>query len=244
MTTADIIHAMHEVPGAFNDVPEKMTNPGAGSWRFKHIFLDAEGTLYVPRGGRSRWSFWSAPSPERAARFFKLDSGAIPALMTLRGKAETLCVVSMNDERVLQSLLRKFGIASWFDCIMVNGDKGDRIRQYLAERGLRKEDALMVGDMPKLDLFPLRNAGIEAILVDRPYNRWARAERIQGLRDLPRWLDGAGKRRVASGGRGRLATLDEYIRGGAARGPFAADDGPRAKRLIAVTASPGAGSGD
>jgi len=214
------------------------------SWRFKHIFLDAEGTLYVPRGGRSRWSFWSAPSPERAARFFKLDEGVIPALMTLRSRAETLCIVSMNDERVLNSLLRKFGIASWFDCIMVNGDKGERVGQYLADRGLRREDALMVGDMPKLDLYPLRNAGIEAILVDRAYNRWARAERISGLRDLPRWLDGAVKRRVAYGVRGRLATLDEYMNTGAAEDAVAEGSATHTKRLIAVPTTSGARSGE
>jgi len=211
----------------------------ADSWRFKHIFLDAEGTLYVPRGGRSRWGFWSAPSPERASRFFKLDAGVLQALMSLRDGAETLCVVSMNDERVLNHLLRKFGIASWFDCIMVNGNKGERVSRYLADRGFRKEDALMVGDMPNLDLFPLRDAGIEAILVDRPYNRWARAERIQGLRDLPRWLEGAVTRRVAYGVRGRLTTLDEYIRRGDAAGAVPDGAAGRTKRLIEVPATSG-----
>ncbi len=70
----------------------------------------------------------------------------------------------------------------------------------------------MVGDMPTLDVFPVKRVGIEAVLVDRPYNRWAKSvERISGIVDLPGWL------RVADIAEGieldnrRNSTLDEFL---------------------------------
>ena len=177
--------------------------------KYKHIFLDAEGTLYVPRRGRSRWDFWENPSAEAAVDFFELDKGVRQALDQLRGEVDTICVVSRNSELILNALLDKFGIRDYFDEIMVNGHKGRKIEDYLKKNGFRKEQSLMVGDMPSLDIMPVRESGVEAILVDRSYNRSVAAERITGVRDLPAWLrlaDIADRPR-----RPRLATLDEFI---------------------------------
>ncbi len=178
--------------------------------RFRHIFLDAEGTLYVPKGRRSQWEFWADPSPQAALDFFELDKGANEALLQLRGRVDTLCLVSRNTRPILSAILAKYGLEDRFDDVLLNGDKGKKIEQYLAERGLRKQDSVMVGDMPDLDLYPVRRAGIEAVLVDRWYNRSARAERIGGLSELPAWLrvadiaEGMVRRRV------RIASLDEF----------------------------------
>lgn len=156
--------------------------------RFKHVFLDAEGTLYVPRHGRSRWEFWTDPSPELALDFFELDEGVLEALERIRDMSDTLCLASRNSPEILDALLDKFGIRHYFDDILLNGNKGKNISRYLSKHGLSRDEAVMVGDMPRLDVFPVKEHGIEAILVDRVYNKYADAERITGLKDLPAWL--------------------------------------------------------
>jgi phosphoglycolate phosphatase-like HAD superfamily hydrolase len=181
--------------------------------RFKHVFLDAEGTLYVPKHGRSRWEFWMNPTPALALEFFELDEGVEEALVRIRARSETLCLASRNSPEILNALLDKFKIRGFFDCILLNGNKGRNISRYLSRRGLSKDEAVMVGDMPRLDLFPVREHGIEAILVDRVYNRYADAERIAGLKDLPAWLrvadvaEGMGKKAV------RIPRLEEFAGG-------------------------------
>jgi len=181
--------------------------------RYRHVFLDAEGTLYVPRNKRSRWEFWADPSPDAAVEFFELDHGVVEALGKLRKQVDTLVVVSRNSDRILGALFEKFGIGHWFDRVMLNGNKGHQIRRYLSEHGLRKEDAIMIGDMPELDLFPVQKAGVDAILVDREYNRWASAERIRGVRELPDWLKIADLAEEPLPCRGRNATLDDFVVG-------------------------------
>ncbi len=179
--------------------------------RYRNIFLDAEGTLYVPKNGRSRWYFWAKPTPEDAVEFFELDRGVIQALERLRSEVDTLCLVSLNTEPVLNAVLDHFGLRRFFDSVMVNGNKGKRISRFLEERGLRKEDSLMVGDTPSLDLFPVQRAGINAILVDRDYNRNVRAERIKGVHELPAWLRLADIAEDMASAKARTATLDEYL---------------------------------
>jgi phosphoglycolate phosphatase-like HAD superfamily hydrolase len=178
--------------------------------RFKHVFLDAEGTLYVPKNGMSRWYFWARPSPEEAVEFFELDKGVVDALEKIRGEVDTLCLVSLNHEPVLDAVLDHFGIRHYFDCIMVNGDKGKRIETFLAERGLSKYDSVMVGDTPSLDLYPVLRVGIHSLLIDRDYNRGAKAERIKGVYELPSWLRMADIAEHMIRDRARIAKLDEF----------------------------------
>ncbi len=195
--------------------------------RFRHVFLDAEGTLYVPKNGRSRWYFWARPTPEEAIEFFELDKGVADALEKLRREVDTLCVVSLNSEPVLNALLDHFGIRHYFDSVMVNGDKGKRIVKYLEENGLSKYDSVMVGDTPGLDLYPVARAGIYSVLVDRDYNREARAERIKGVYELPSWLRMADIAERMVKERVRVAKLDEF-------GEIIPGKGPQTKSLIAV----------
>lgn len=178
------------------------------SRRFKHVFLDAEGTLYIPHRGRSTWEFWANPSPEHARDFFVLDDGVAEALRSLRGRVDSLCIVSRNSKPILEVLLDDFGIRDYFDEIILNGNKGKQIVKYLAERGYDRKEAVMVGDTPMLDLYPVKKAGVEAILVDRPYNRQADAERIKGISELPSWLRIAD---IAERPQGpRNSTLDDF----------------------------------
>jgi len=68
----------------------------------------------------------------------------------------------------------------------------------------------MVGDMPVLDLYPVRRIGVEAILVDRPYNSWAKAERIKGISELPTWLKIADLAEEMGQRRSHIASLDDF----------------------------------
>jgi len=157
--------------------------------KYKHVCLDAEGTIYVPRKGHTQYEFWAGNhSPEEALGFFELDAGVAEAIREIRKEAETLCLVSFNPKPVLDALLQKFGIKDVFDEVMINHDKGLLIRDYLMKHGLRADHALMVGDMPRIDLYPVKRVGIDAILVDRYYNQGVTAERIRGLSELPAWL--------------------------------------------------------
>jgi phosphoglycolate phosphatase-like HAD superfamily hydrolase len=177
---------------------------------FRHIFLDAEGTLYVPKAGRTTWEFWADPSPELARRFFVLDDGVVDSLCALRAISDTLCIASRNSQAILDVLLDDFGIRDFFDEIILNGNKGRQIARYLESRGLRRDQAVMVGDTPVLDIYPVRRRGIEAILVDRPYNRWADAERIKGVWELPSWLRIA-EIAAEAPGRSYAHTLDDFM---------------------------------
>lgn len=180
------------------------------SHRFKHVFLDAEGTLYVPKKGKMAWEFWTNPSPEAALDFFELDVGVREALEALRRQVDTLCIVSRNPEDVLFTLLDRFGIRSYFDEVMLNGDKGAHILEFLYKRGLSRRDALMVGDLPRLDLYPARRAGVEAIIIDRFYNQGVDAERIKGVRELPAWLKIADLAEDEGSARPYVASLDDF----------------------------------
>ncbi len=202
--------------------------------KFKHVFLDAEGTIYVPKGGKSRWEFWANPTPEAAVEFFELERGVKESLELLRSQVDTLCLVSKNPEDILGALLDKFGIRHLFDDIMLNGDKGKQIARYLSRRGLRRDESVMVGDMPVLDLYPVRRLGIEAILVDRVYNSWAKATRIRGISDLPSWLKIADLAEEMGRHRAYVASLDDFDSARAETFKTQISSSIPTKRLIAV----------
>ena len=217
------------------------TSPIMNQWdaqkvrRFRHVFLDAEGTLYVPKNGKSRWEFWADPSPDAAVEFFELDKGVRESLEVLRGQVETLCIVSKNPKEILIALLDKFGIRHLFDEIMLNDNKGKLIAKYLYRKGLKRQDAVMVGDMPVLDLYPVRRIGVEAILVNRPYNSWARAERIKGISELPSWLKIADLAEEMGQRRSHIASLDDFHTADALRDMLPRVRRPQTKSLMAMS---------
>lgn len=205
--------------------------------RFRHVFLDAEGTLYVPKGGRSRWEFWANPTPEAAVEFFELDKGVKEALVEIRDRVDSLCIVSKNPKDILDALLDKFGIRHLFDEIMLNDNKGKLIASYLHRKGFKREESVMVGDMPTLDLFPVRKLGIEAVLIDRGYNGWVKAERIRGVSELPAWLKIADLAEQMVVERQCPVSLDDFQTADTFRDLIARTRGLNTKNLIA---SPGA----
>jgi FMN phosphatase YigB (HAD superfamily) len=151
------------------------------------LFLDAEGTLYVPRPGRKPRDFWAQRphTVERALEVFQAEPGIRPVLARLRTLGCTLCVVSRHKRNLLLDILRALDLYDYFDRILVDEDKGLAIRTFLEVRGLSREAALMVGDTPWLDIDPPEAQGIRALLVERPYNRFRGYETLASLQDLP-----------------------------------------------------------
>jgi len=138
------------------------------SARQKHLFLDAEGTLYVPKDGRTAVEFWLGEHTiERAVRLFKVAEDVAPALQRIQELDIMMHVVSLHKDIILPQLLDELELGNHFEDLLINGDKGIRIRQYAESHGIPLEDCLMVGDRIDLDITPVQNAGIKAILIDR-----------------------------------------------------------------------------
>lgn len=131
----------------------------------KAVFFDAEGTLYVSRKGKCLEDFWSHGelTLERAIDYFELNEGVKKTLEELLKKRMVIAVVSVHKDHLLPNLLEHFGISDFFEEIMINGDKGRLMSTFLWERGIRKEDALMVGDTYEIDIEPAIREGIRSL---------------------------------------------------------------------------------
>jgi putative hydrolase of the HAD superfamily len=108
-----------------------------------------------------------------------------PALESLRSAGARLAVVS-NWDSTLPALLRRLGLASWFDTIVVSHVEGiEKPRPELFLRAVERlggepARALHVGDNPELDEAGARAAGMAAVIVDRrsrlPVSPWTIAD--------------------------------------------------------------------
>ena len=138
-----------------------------------HLFFDAEGTLYITRNDRMKFKdFWDGDHTiERAREMFTLDSGVKELLEYLSKENIPMYIVSKYHKDLLPELLEHLEIRSYFTEVLINGDKGERIEEYLVKNNIDRRKCLMLGDMYDLDIEPVRDRGIFAILVDRYYNR-------------------------------------------------------------------------
>lgn len=137
-----------------------------------HIFFDAEGTLYVPKSGYTYSDFWMGEqSIERAIEIFQLDIGIKEMLKNLKEDHKHLHVVSKHKEDLLPGLLDSFGILDLFETIIINGNKGERIKEFIDKNDIAKDDCAMFGDTFDIDIKPVEKQGIRSYLVDRDYNR-------------------------------------------------------------------------
>lgn len=134
-----------------------------------YLFFDAENTLYIPKKGKDIKQFWNEGEQtlRRAREFFILAEETRDVLERLKARGFTLLVVSWHKEELLRQMLDSFGILDFFEDIIVNGHKGRRIKRYLGERGLGNEEALMIGDNPHVDIYPVLSEGIDAVLLTR-----------------------------------------------------------------------------
>ena len=150
----------------------------------KNIFLDVEGTLYVLKNGYDYTVFWDGqPTLERALDLYMPDAGVIKTLKELKQQGFRLVVVSMHREELLPELMKRLGLLEFFTDVLINGNKGERIREYIRKYRLDINECVMIGDRPELDIEPVREMGVDAVLIDRPYNEGYDAPRIATMKD-------------------------------------------------------------
>jgi putative hydrolase of the HAD superfamily len=95
-----------------------------------------------------------------------------PTLLALRQQGIPLGVLSNWDGRLVP-LLRALGLAPYFGPLVISALEGRRkpdplfFARACQRAGVPAAQILHVGDQRRLDLIPARNAGMQALLVDR-----------------------------------------------------------------------------
>lgn len=96
-----------------------------------------------------------------------------PALDDLKDRGLVLGLIS-NIEQDMTGTLDKLGLRSWLGIIVTSQDAGAskpsaEIFQYaLKQAGVLPAEAIYVGDQHQVDVLGSREAGMKAILIDRP----------------------------------------------------------------------------
>ena len=140
---------------------------------------DADGAIFDVLYGR----FTSYES-------YRLFPDVIPTLTACRKAGLTLGIVS-NFEAWLEGMLIEMEVAPFFSFMVISGKEGvekpdPAIFNLALERGgVAAEEAVFVGDHPRLDVEAASRLGMTAVLIDRP-GRYPSFDgvRIERLTDL------------------------------------------------------------
>lgn len=120
----------------------------------------------------------------------QLYPDTIKVLEELKKAKYKLAIVTNCPNNSVEPVIEKFGLGKYFDAVLMSWETGylktDKELFELAMKKLKvkkKEDVLMVGDSIPTDIEGAKNAGINAILVDRKGTReWP--EKIKDLTQL------------------------------------------------------------
>ncbi|MGH9443393.1 MAG: HAD-IA family hydrolase [Thermoanaerobaculia bacterium] len=135
---------------------------------------------------------------ELVQHFIRPESWAVypdvtPAISDLRNRGYALAVVS-NWDSTLASLLESHGLSESFSAILISGvEKSAKPHPEIFSRacrrlGIRKDEALHVGDSLEEDYRAARAAGLSALLLDRDGRHPGIENRISTLAQLPERL--------------------------------------------------------
>jgi HAD superfamily hydrolase (TIGR01549 family) len=104
--------------------------------------------------------------------YWKLETDAIPTLVSLQQKGYRLAMISnAGDDADVQTLVDNARIRSYFDMILTSAKAGIRkpnpriFMEVLDRLGVRPERAVMVGDKLSADILGAQNAGIYSIWI-------------------------------------------------------------------------------
>ncbi|MCK4444160.1 MAG: HAD family hydrolase [Thermoplasmata archaeon] len=149
----------------------------------KVVFFDAEGTLYRPKNGKRPEDFWEGGEHtlERAKEHFELNCCVAETLERLKQRNYIIAVVSKHKDHLLSDLLQHLGIDEYFSGIMIGEDKAPMMLNFLQERDISKNDAIMVGDTYELDIAPAESVGIRGLHLD--------GRKTQCIQDLFGYID-------------------------------------------------------
>jgi HAD superfamily hydrolase (TIGR01509 family) len=121
---------------------------------------------------------------------YRLFEETTAALDALTDAGVRLCVVSNFDD-LLTDILKQLGIANRFDHVLTSFAVGVRkpdagiFAEALRRMHVPATHAIFVGDSPYSDVFGARQAGIRAILVDRPgFHVRTEKQRISRLTEI------------------------------------------------------------
>ena len=110
-------------------------------------------------------------------------------LEDLKKKKYRLAIISNCPNNSVEPVIEKFGLGKYFDAVMLSWQTGhlktdtELFEETLKKLKVKKENTLMVGDSIPTDIEGAKNAGINAILVDRKGKReWP--EKIKDLTEV------------------------------------------------------------
>jgi HAD superfamily hydrolase (TIGR01662 family) len=125
--------------------------------------------------------------------FAKPYPDTVETLMMLKEKGIKLAIVSNTQKGAVEEVLEKHDLKKYFDAIVLSYQHG-LLKQHgklyevaLKELGVKKDEALVVGDSIETDLEGAKAAGIKGILLDRKGRR-EYPDKIAGLMDVEKFL--------------------------------------------------------
>jgi len=133
-----------------------------------------------------------------------LMPGAKHVLSTLKKKGYSLALLTRGEQTLQRQKIIHHGLEENFIQIAVVSQKTKRVFQSLiSELGVNAKKAWSIGDSPKWDIFPAREAGLNTLLVRyrHPAYEWAHEERhfvdgiatVDNLEEIPRILSNASR---------------------------------------------------
>ena len=173
----------------------------------KIVFFDGDGTLWYPRKTKDKEkSFWVYDLPgdhKKHCEYLMLRPHVVRTLRKLKRRGIVTVILSAHPHEtklayeVISHKVKYFKIDKLFDEVHPSKvyieAKGEMILKILKERGLKKKDALMVGDNYIWDCKSALNVGVDGLLVytEHQFRRFPRlnnkVKRV--IRNLSELLD-------------------------------------------------------
>jgi|SRR3989344_4448144 len=150
----------------------------------KILFFDADGTLWYPKQTKRRknpiWIHIELKEIEKIRRGLTLVPGVVETLRHLKDMGIKMVVLSVSPlprreaQERLEGTLEKFGILDFFDEVHATKpyfeSKGEHILKIIKKKGLKKSEALMVGDIYIWDFASAKRAGVKCLLFEHEYD--------------------------------------------------------------------------
>ncbi len=172
----------------------------------KIVFLDGDGTLWYPkatkRTQKPHWIYHDPATKDNYLEHLELTPRTKETLEALREKGVYLVVLSANpyaEEIAIKEIkerLEHFGLSSLFYAHRSSsGDdpngKATIMVEILSSLGLRKEDALMVGDSYFYDYLAAKNVGIDALFIENGVSKMPEEipQDLQSIKEVHELLD-------------------------------------------------------